>query len=64
MIFQIRRTLVFTFFLGLVSSFFPGDAWALVAADPVDPQRQAIDEAVARVKPSLVRIQVVATQYY
>jgi serine protease Do len=64
MIFQIRRTLVFTFFLSLVSSFFPGGAWALAAADPVDPQRQAIDEAVARVKPSLVRIQVVATQYY
>ena len=31
-------------------------------ADPVDQQRAAIDEAVARVKPSLVRIQVVATQ--
>ena len=30
----------------------------------MDPQRAAIDEAVARVKPSLVRIQVVATQYY
>jgi serine protease Do len=31
---------------------------------PVDPVRREIDEAVARVKPSLVRIKVVATQYY
>ena len=34
------------------------------AADPADPVRQAIDTAVAAVKPALVRIQVVATQYY
>ena len=34
------------------------------AADPTDPVRQAIDTAVARVKPALVRIQVVATQYF
>src|SRR5579862_2814930 len=34
------------------------------AADPVAPVRREIDEAVARVKPALVRIQVVATQYY
>src|SRR5882724_7443189 len=36
----------------------------MFAADPVDPVRQEIDNAVARVRPSLVRIQVVATQYY
>jgi serine protease Do len=45
----------------LLTTFSSGKTFA---ADPVDPQRQAIDEAVARVKPSLVRIQVVATQYY
>jgi serine protease Do len=64
MIFQIRRTWVLTVFLSLLSSHFFGGAWALAAGEAVDPQRQAIDEAVARVKPSLVRIQVVATQYY
>jgi serine protease Do len=31
---------------------------------PVDPVRREIDEAVAGVKPALVRIKVVATQYY
>jgi serine protease Do len=31
---------------------------------PVDPVRREIDAAIARVKPSLVRIKVVATQYY
>jgi len=30
----------------------------------MEPQRRAIDEAVARVSRRLVRIQVVATQYY
>jgi serine protease Do len=64
MIFQIRRTWVLTVFLSVLSSHFFGGAWALAAGEAVDPQRQAIDEAVARVKPSLVRIQVVATQYY
>ena len=38
-----------TCFLGLVSSLIAGSAWALVAFDPADPQRQAIDDAVARV---------------
>jgi serine protease Do len=47
--------------LALLSSPF---AHRVFAADPVDPVRREIDEAVARVKPSLVRIQVVATQYY
>ncbi|HVM59286.1 MAG TPA: PDZ domain-containing protein [Verrucomicrobiae bacterium] len=32
--------------------------------EPIDPVHRQIDEAVARVKPSLVRIKVVATQYY
>jgi len=47
--------------LALLSSLF---TLRLSAADAVDPVRQEIDYAVGRVKPSLVRIQVVATQYY
>jgi serine protease Do len=60
MIFQFRRSFV----LVAVIFFFTNFSARIFAADPVDPQRAAIDEAVARVKPSLVRIQVVATQYY
>ena len=60
MIFQFRRSFVFVAVVFLFATF----AARIFAADAVDPQRAAIDEAVARVKPSLVRIQVVATQYY
>jgi serine protease Do len=60
MIFQFRRSFV----LVAVAFLFTSFAARIFAADAVDPQRAAIDEAVARVKPSLVRIQVVATQYY
>src|SRR5882724_4406221 len=54
MIFQLRRSLVLT----MVVSIFITFAIKTFAADAGDPQRRAIDEAVARVKPSLVRIQV------
>lgn len=57
-----RRALpALTIIFALLSSLFTP---RLSAADRVDPVRQEIDYAVARVKPSLVRIQVVATQYY
>ena len=59
MIFHFRRALVLGVFVLLMPL-----AGRAIAEDAVDPQRAAIDEAVARVKPSLVRIQVVATQYY
>ena len=61
MIFRIRRSWALLAVVSYLAAFSGGGAFA---ADAVDPQRQAIDEAVARVKPSLVRIQVVATQYY
>ena len=48
----------------LIPFFLAVLAAITVADDSVDPVRQAIDAAVARVKPALVRIQVVATQYY
>jgi len=54
MSFSVRRALAFGFTLLLL-------AGGVRAADPV---RKEIEQAVARVKPSLVRIQVVATQYY
>ena len=62
MIFQMKRFLVVVLCLFALhtSSFIPH----AFAADAVDPVRQEIDNAVARVKPALVRIQVVATQYY
>jgi len=60
MIFQLRRSL----FLTVVVSLFTTLAVKAFAAEVVDTQQAAIDEAVARVKPSLVRIQVVATQYF
>src|ERR1051325_10074812 len=56
-----------SFTLALLFTIFPlSTRQHVFAADaaPVDPVRQEIDNAVARVKPSLVRIQVVATQYY
>jgi serine protease Do len=51
----------FAIIFTILSSLLPHRVFA---ADPVDPVRREIDEAVARVKPSLVRIQVVATQYH
>ncbi len=48
----------------LVSLFLTTLTGVTVADDSVDPVRLAIEAAVARVKPALVRIQVVATQYY
>jgi serine protease Do len=48
----------------LASLFLTTQAGVTVAADSADPVREAIEAAVARVKPALVRIQVVATQYY
>src|SRR5437016_14507233 len=51
MIFHIWRTLVLT----MVVSLFITLTARTFAVDPVDSQRRAIDEAVARVKPSLVR---------
>jgi len=61
MIFQNRRSWALLVVVSLLTTFFSGK---IFGADAVEPQRQAIDEAVARVRPSLVRIQVVATQYY
>ncbi len=61
MIFHIRRSFVLVAVVSLVTLLSDSRTFA---ADAVEPQRRAIDEAVARVKPSLVRIQVVATQYY
>jgi serine protease Do len=57
MIFPIKRVLVVAIALFTLHP-------SLFAADAVDPVRQQIDVAVGRVKPALVRIQVVATQYY
>ena len=78
MISPLKRTLAVT--LTLISFLFTTlDGVTYAAADAserhpyqkdagvevaVDPAHQAIEAAVARVKPSLVRIQVVATQYY
>ncbi len=61
MIFSTKRSFAFTILFTILPLSI---SHRLYAADPVDPVRQEIDNAVARVKPSLVRIQVVATQYY
>jgi serine protease Do len=64
MIFPLKRVGVFAITLILLSLPIRQPAWAADAIEPVDPVRRQIDEAVARVKPALVRIKVVATQYY
>src|ERR1035441_2823245 len=67
MIFLLRLSFVLVAVVFLFTTFtariFAADSNSSSQA-AVDPQRAALDEAVARVKPSLVRIQVVATQYY
>jgi serine protease Do len=56
---------VFAFAIVFTSLSLPISRRALAAdPTPVEPVRREIDEAVARVKPALVRIKVVATQYY
>jgi len=50
--------------VAVIASPITARSFAADAIEPVDPVRREIDEAVARVKPSLVRIKVVATQYY
>jgi serine protease Do len=64
MSFSPKRILPFAIIFTVLTSSI--NHWALAAdpIEPVDPVRRQIDEAVAAVKPSLVRIQVVATQYY
>ena len=61
MIFSKKWPLVFTILFTILPLSISHQVFA---ADPVDLVRREIDEAVAQVKPSLVRIQVVATQYY
>src|ERR1700691_2737615 len=64
MSFSAKRVLAFTTIFTVLSLPTSHRALAADAIDPVDPVRRQIDVAVARVKPALVRIKVVATQYY
>ena len=64
MIFSPKRVLAFTIIITSLSLPISHRAFAADPIEPVDPVRRQIDEAVARVKPALVRIKVVATQYY
>ena len=64
MIFSPKRLFACTVTLALLTSPFAHRLYAADPIEPVDPVRRQIDEAVARVKPALVRIKVVATQYY
>ena len=64
MIFLPKRVLAFTTIFTFLSLPISHRAFAADPIEPVDPVRRQIDEAVARVKPALVRIKVVATQYY
>jgi serine protease Do len=64
MIFSPKRVFAVTVTLALLTSPFAHRLYAADPIEPVDPVRRQIDEAVARVKPALVRIKVVATQYY
>ncbi len=64
MIFSPKRVLVFAIISTILSLPTSHRVFAADPIEPVDPVRREIDEAVARVKPALVRIKVVATQYY